>query len=102
MTKGTELHKNWYCPSCGKTHQSIGKETAFHYCPSHNGAFIPLALEGTSAVNREVLREDYLKGDLASVRTEDGQVISSIQQETEEGIGGTIFLPCAVFNVGND
>ena len=100
--KATELHKNWYCPNCGLIHQSIGKETAMHHCPSLHNLFIPLVLEGTKVNNKINLREDYLHGDLASARTDTGSVVSSVTHETDEGIGATIYVPTATFDIRRD
>ena len=92
-----ELFKKWYCPNCHLEHRSQGKEIAFHNCPSLNGAFIPLALEGDDCVNKPLLREDYVGNDLCSVRDKDNNVIMSVTREYADGSNAlTVFVPCAV------
>lgn len=96
----TELFKKWFCPNCHLEHRSTGKETAFHNCPSLNGAFIPLALEGDDCVNKVNLREDYVGEDICSVRDNDNNIISSISREYADGSNAlTVFVPCAVAKV---
>jgi len=103
MSKPTELHKNWYCPNCSLTHQSVGKETAFHDCPKLFGLKVPMLLEGVKGYHKVEYREDYLGTDISDARNDSGQVVKSISTEFEDGSnGGTIYLPCATINVVKD
>lgn len=94
-----ELVKNWYCPNCSVTHQSQGPKTAMHECDGFNRLLMPLTLEGKKVKHSANLREDYLGKDLSDARDNSGNVVSSISHETDEGIGATIFLPCATYGL---
>lgn len=100
-----DIVKNWYCPNCKLTHQSVNSkasEVPMHSCAKLFNATFPMVLEGVKAFSKVELREDYLGQDIASVRTDNNQVIKSVVTEYEDGsTGGTIYLPCAVMNVDN-
>ena len=98
-----EIIKNWYCPNCKLTHQSVNSKTTevpMHDCSLLYGLKVPMVLEGVKAFNKIEYREDYLNGDLSSARDDNNQVIKSVVTEYEDGSnGGTIYLPCAVFGL---
>lgn len=94
-----EMHKNWVCPNCHKTHQSVGSKTAMHFCPALNNLFIPMVIEGSDCINKVNYREDYVKGDLVTA-THHGKVVSSVSTEHADGSNGlTVFVPCAVTKI---
>lgn len=101
-----KIYKYWYCPNCKLTHQSVNSkatEVPMHFCPSLHNLQVPMVLEGVKAFHKVEYREDYLRDDIASVRDENNQVVKSVSTEYEDGSnGGTIYLPCATFNMKRD
>lgn len=103
VAAGTELVKNWHCPSCHIEHRSQGPDVAMHHCAVLNGLFIPLILNGVDATNRVLLREDYVGQDLCSARDKDNNVVMSVSQEHADGSNAlTVFVPCATINLRED
>lgn len=106
ILKMDKVIRDWYCPNCKLTHRSENSkvsEVPMHDCPALFGLKVPMVLEGVKAFHTIEYREDYLHNDLASARNDSGQVIKSISTEYEDGSnGGTIYLPCATFNMTKD
>jgi hypothetical protein len=84
--------KHWYCPECAREHVTKLSEphTPLHQCPKLRGAWVPFVEEGIKARLKVNYREDYLKGNIATMDG-DGNAIQSVQTQRDDGEDCAIF-----------
>lgn len=88
------MERRWGCPNCNAWAQTVDDSKPHHPCKGGNGMLIPLLQNGVKSKLVFNEREDYVGKEIVQLDIS-GRPVMNATVETEQGIGLTIYAPCA-------
>lgn len=88
--------QRWECPNCDlrEATREAQPHTRFHACRGLKGLTAPMVPAGTRCKVEAVERQDYLRGELATLDGE-GRPVMSVVTMRDDGSDAAVFAPCA-------